>query len=54
MAITIMGGLLVATALTLLVVPALYAAFFRVKVLEPGAGHAEPQAGAGHGAGAPA
>ncbi|OYX70964.1 MAG: multidrug transporter AcrB [Rhizobiales bacterium 32-66-11] len=56
MAITIMGGLLVATALTLLVVPALYAAFFRVKVLEPEAGHAEPQAPTetGHGAGAPA
>jgi multidrug efflux pump subunit AcrB len=32
MAITIMGGLLVATALTLLVVPALYATWFRVKV----------------------
>jgi Cu/Ag efflux pump CusA len=31
MAITIMGGLLVATALTLLVVPALYALWFRVK-----------------------
>ncbi len=32
MAITIMGGLLVATVLTLLVVPALYATWFRVKV----------------------
>ncbi|MEP9375578.1 efflux RND transporter permease subunit [Aquabacter sp. CN5-332] len=32
MAITIMGGLLVATVLTLLVVPAMYAAWFRVKV----------------------
>jgi multidrug efflux pump len=31
MAITIMGGLLVATALTLLVVPALYAFWFRVR-----------------------
>ena len=30
MAITIMGGLLVATVLTLLVVPALYALWFRV------------------------
>jgi multidrug efflux pump len=30
MAITIMGGLLVATALTLLVVPTLYALWFRV------------------------
>ena len=32
MAITIMGGLVVATVLTLLVVPALYAAMFRVRV----------------------
>jgi multidrug efflux pump len=31
MAITIMGGLLVASALTLLVVPALYALWFRVR-----------------------
>jgi len=31
MAITIMGGLLIATVLTLLVVPALYALWFRVK-----------------------
>jgi multidrug efflux pump len=35
MAITIMGGLLVATVLTLLVVPALYAMWFRVKEDEP-------------------
>ncbi len=35
MAITIMGGLLVATALTLLVVPALYALWFRVRIDEP-------------------
>jgi multidrug efflux pump subunit AcrB len=35
MAITIMGGLFVATALTLLVVPALYALWFRVKRDEP-------------------
>jgi len=44
MAITIMGGLLVATALTLLVVPALYATWFRVKVKEelPAAGLAHP------------
>ena len=34
MAITIMGGLLVATVLTLLVVPALYALWFRVRVGE--------------------
>jgi multidrug efflux pump subunit AcrB len=39
MAITIMGGLLVATILTLLVVPALYALWFRVSKDEPaGAG----------------
>jgi multidrug efflux pump subunit AcrB len=35
MAITIMGGLLVATVLTLLVVPALYAIWFRVRASEP-------------------
>ncbi|MDE1568567.1 efflux RND transporter permease subunit [Aquabacter sp. P-9] len=35
MAITIMGGLLVATVLTLLVVPAMYAAWFRVKLGAP-------------------
>jgi multidrug efflux pump len=35
MAITIMGGLFVATVLTLLVVPALYAIWFRVKIDEP-------------------
>ncbi len=47
MAITIMGGLLVATVLTLLVVPALYAMWFRVRVdeavespsIQPGPGH---------------
>jgi multidrug efflux pump len=31
MAVAIMGGLMVATALTLLFLPALYAAWFRVK-----------------------
>ena len=35
MAITIMGGLFVATILTLLVVPALYALWFRVRENEP-------------------
>ena len=35
MAITIMGGLLVATLLTLVVVPALYAIWFRVRADEP-------------------
>src|SRR5262249_45799955 len=34
MAITIMGGLFVATVLTLLVVPALYALWFRVRARE--------------------
>ena len=34
MAITIMGGLLVATVLTILVVPALYALWFRVRADE--------------------
>jgi multidrug efflux pump len=34
MAITIMGGLLVATVLTLVVVPALYALWFRVRADE--------------------
>jgi len=37
MAITIMGGLLVATVLTLLVVPALYALWFRVRADEDAA-----------------
>jgi len=36
MAVAIMGGLLVATVLTLLFLPALYAAWFRVKVPESG------------------
>jgi multidrug efflux pump len=31
MAVAIMGGLIVATALTLLFLPALYAAWFRIK-----------------------
>jgi multidrug efflux pump subunit AcrB len=35
MAITIMGGLFVATLLTLLVVPALYALWFRVRIDQP-------------------
>jgi multidrug efflux pump len=42
MAMAIMGGLVVATVLTLLFVPALYAAWYRVRKLEsthePGAG----------------
>jgi multidrug efflux pump len=37
MAITIMGGLVIATVLTLLVVPALYALWFRVRENEPAA-----------------
>ena len=46
MAITIMGGLLVATILTLLVVPALYALWFRVRadeILEQSITHTRPQ-----------
>jgi multidrug efflux pump subunit AcrB len=47
MAITIMGGLLVATILTLLVVPALYALWFRVTKDEPaGAGQTNAVDGA--------
>jgi multidrug efflux pump len=36
MAVAIMGGLIVATALTLLALPAMYAAWFRVKRSDPG------------------
>jgi multidrug efflux pump subunit AcrB len=36
MAYAIMGGLIVATVLTVLFVPALYAAWFRVKPVENG------------------
>jgi multidrug efflux pump len=35
MAVAIMGGLVVATALTVLFLPALYAAWFRVKPVAP-------------------
>ena len=45
MAITIMGGLLVATILTLLVVPALYALWFRVREDEPASAFANGTAG---------
>ena len=41
MAVAIMGGLIVATALTVLFLPALYAAWFRVRRL-PGDTAAEP------------
>ena len=41
MAITIMGGLFVATMLTLLVVPALYALWFRVREDEAAVRRAE-------------
>ena len=37
MAVAIMGGLIVATALTLLALPAMYAAWFRVRRGEPAA-----------------
>ncbi|MBP6691625.1 MAG: efflux RND transporter permease subunit, partial [Xanthomonadales bacterium] len=40
MAVAIMGGLIVATALTVLFLPALYALWFRVRRPEPGAGPA--------------
>jgi multidrug efflux pump len=40
MAVAIMGGLIVATALTLLFLPALYAAWFRVRASEAGTGTA--------------
>jgi hypothetical protein len=42
MAITIMGGLFVATVLTLLVVPALYAMWFRVRTDEAMVSSLEP------------
>jgi multidrug efflux pump subunit AcrB len=46
MAVTIMGGLFVATVLTLLVVPALYALWFRVRKDEPAqTGEGMPDAG---------
>jgi multidrug efflux pump subunit AcrB len=45
MAIAIMGGLIVATALTLLFLPALYAAWFRVKRPESNALPANAVAG---------
>ena len=38
MAVAIMGGLVVATVLTLLALPAMYAAWFRVKREGPAAG----------------
>jgi multidrug efflux pump subunit AcrB len=43
MAVSIMGGLIVATALTLLSLPATYAAWFRVR--RPAPGHGGPAAG---------
>jgi len=43
MAVAIMGGLFVATALTLLFLPALYAAWFRVR--KPAIGRREPAMG---------
>jgi multidrug efflux pump len=42
MAVAIMGGLIVATALTLLFLPALYAAWFKVKRDEPAPAPVEP------------
>jgi multidrug efflux pump subunit AcrB len=40
MAVSIMGGLVVATALTLLSLPAMYAAWFRIRGVPAGAGAA--------------
>ncbi len=40
MAVAIMGGLMVATVLTLLFLPALYAAWFKVKPPQPASGAA--------------
>ncbi len=42
LAVAIMGGLILATALTLLFLPALYAAWFRIKKPLPGAKRADP------------
>jgi len=53
-AITITGGLFVATALTLSVVPALYALWFGAATVEPGQGEAtKGNAGDIEGSGAP-
>ncbi|WP_060511575.1 efflux RND transporter permease subunit [Pseudomonas sp. NBRC 111124] len=41
MAIAIMGGLTVATVLTIFFVPALYAAWFKVERIEPGVSHSQ-------------
>ncbi|MCY1306508.1 AcrB/AcrD/AcrF family protein [compost metagenome] len=38
MAVAIMGGLIIATVLTLLFLPALYAAWFRIRRPEAGVG----------------
>jgi hypothetical protein len=48
MAITIMGGLFVATVLTLLVVPALYSLWFRVRSEETVDAFIEPPEHAEH------
>jgi hypothetical protein len=45
MAITMMGGLLVATILTLLFLPALYAAWFRVRSAVPSSEEVAAQGG---------
>jgi len=44
MAITIMGGLFVATFLTLLFLPALYALWFRMRLDERGSSEEKPPA----------
>jgi hypothetical protein len=54
MAIAIMGGLTVATLLTIFFLPALYAAWFRVRrAAAPDAAAMPPAAGRGDPAGAP-
>jgi len=47
MAVSIMGGLIVATALTLLSLPAMYAAWFRVRRVTPGHGSDQGDVAAG-------
>jgi hypothetical protein len=42
MAYAVMGGLMVATVLTLVFLPTLYVAWFRIKAPEQGAARAEP------------
>jgi Cu/Ag efflux pump CusA len=45
MAVAIMGGLVVATVLTLLALPAMYAAWFRIRREAPSGAGPDPAAG---------